>query len=44
VTAKSGTAVVKGRTYAICCAGCGPKMQKNPEKYLKADGTPLNAR
>ena len=44
VTAKSGTVVVKGRTYFFCCPGCGPMMQKDPDKYFKADGTPKNAK
>lgn len=44
VTAKSGTVVVNGRTYRYCCKGCVPKLQKNPEKYLAPDGTPLNAK
>ena len=44
VTAKSGTVVVKGHTYYFCCASCGPKLQKDPDKYLKADGTPRNAK
>lgn len=44
ITAKSGKVVVKGQSYAICCSSCGPKMQKDPDKYLKADGTPKNAK
>ncbi len=39
VTEKSATVVVKGQAYRICCKMCGPKLQKNPEKYLNADGT-----
>jgi len=35
--------VVKGRTYRICCKPCGPKLEKNPDKYLEPDGTPKNA-
>lgn len=39
VTEKSATVVVKGQTYRICCKMCGPKLQKDPEKYLNPDGT-----
>lgn len=39
VTDKSVTVAVKGQLYRICCKMCGPKVQKDPEKYLNADGT-----
>ena len=42
VNEKSRTAVVKGRTYRICCIPCGPKLEKDPDKYLNPDGTPKN--
>jgi YHS domain-containing protein len=35
---------VRGREYLLCCKGCGPKLEKDPDKYLEKDGTPRNAR
>ena len=44
VDAKSPTVVVNGQEYRICCAGCDKQLKAAPEKYLKPDGTPRNAR
>jgi YHS domain-containing protein len=41
---KSSVVTVRGRAYRICCAPCGQKMEKNPDKYLEPDGTPKNAK
>jgi YHS domain-containing protein len=35
---------VNGRDYRICCPGCDALLKKNPDKYLKPDGTPRNAK
>lgn len=35
--------VVRGKTYLVCCDGCGPAMAENYDKYLDADGRPRNA-
>jgi YHS domain-containing protein len=35
VTKAVGKSVYKGKTYYFCCAGCKPKFDKNPEKYIK---------
>ena len=34
--------VVGGKTYLVCCDGCGPEMAEHKEKYLDKDGKPLN--
>ena len=39
VNDKSSTVVVKGRAYRICCAPCGGKLEKDPDKYLNPDGS-----
>ncbi len=39
---KSPKVEVRGREYHLCCAGCGPKLKADPDKYLEADGTPRN--
>ena len=26
----------KGQDYPVCCAGCKPKFEKEPEKYIKS--------
>ncbi|MDR1840772.1 MAG: hypothetical protein LBQ86_02490 [Holophagales bacterium] len=44
VSEKSPTVAVNGREYRVCCAPCGPKLEKNPDKYLNPDGTPKNAK
>ena len=44
VNAKSPTVVVRGRTYAICCAGCDTQLLKSPDTYLEKDGRPKNAK
>jgi YHS domain-containing protein len=44
VDEKSPVATVRGKAYRICCAPCGQKMEKNPDKYLEPDGTPKNAK
>ena len=36
--------VVRGQEYYICCKACGPKLAKDPDKYLEKDGTPKNAK
>jgi YHS domain-containing protein len=43
VTEKSKTVVVRGHEYRLCCAGCDTTLLKDPDKYLKKDGTPKNA-
>jgi YHS domain-containing protein len=35
VSKAAGKSVYKGKTYYFCCAGCKPKFDKNPEKYIK---------
>jgi len=42
VTAKDPTAVVRGRSYSVCCAMCKAELEKHPDKYLNKDGTPKN--
>ncbi|MGA2081709.1 MAG: hypothetical protein ABSH53_14030 [Holophaga sp.] len=44
VDAKCPAVVVHGQQYRLCCMDCAPKLEANPKKYLKADGTPKNAR
>ena len=44
VDAKCVKAVVRGQEYALCCPGCKAKLEQNPDKYLRADGTPKNAK
>ena len=39
VNEKSSTVVINGRTYRICCAPCGGKLEKDPDKYLDPDGS-----
>jgi hypothetical protein len=34
----------KAYEYYICCMGCAAKLQKDPLKYLNADGTLKNAK
>jgi hypothetical protein len=36
--------VVKDQEYRVCCMGCPEQLKANPDKYLKADGSPRNAR
>lgn len=33
---KAQKSVYKGKTYYFCCAGCKPKFDKDPEKYIVA--------
>jgi len=40
---KSPIVKVRGRQYYVCCAGCAPKLEKDPDKYLDKDGRPKNA-
>jgi YHS domain-containing protein len=40
VDAKSATVVVRGHEYRVCSKHCGEALQKDPDKYLQADGTP----
>ena len=35
----AGKSVYKGKTYYFCCAGCKPKFDKNPEKYIHPSET-----
>ena len=35
VSDKTEFSYYKGQVYTFCCAGCKPKFDKNPEKYLK---------
>jgi hypothetical protein len=44
VTEKSKTVVYKDREYRICCPGCDIKLLQDPDKFLKKDGTPKNAK
>jgi hypothetical protein len=44
VDAKSPSVVVRGQEYRVCCTGCDGMLKANPDKYLKADGTPRNAK
>jgi len=39
VSEKSPTVVVKGRAYRVCCEPCGPKLEKEPDRFLNPDGT-----
>jgi len=44
VDAKSPIVVVKDQQYRICCAMCEAELNGNPDKFLKPDGTPRNAK
>ncbi len=44
VDAKSPIVVVKDQEYRICCAMCEGQLKANPDKFLKPDGTPKNAK
>jgi hypothetical protein len=44
VTAQSKTVVVRGREYRVCCMGCPEELKAQPDKFLKPDGTPKNAK
>jgi len=44
VDASSPKVVVRGREYRICCMGCDSQLKATPDKYLKPDGTPKNAK
>ena len=44
VSAKSKTVVVKDQEYRVCCMGCPEQLKANPDKFLKPDGTPKNAK
>jgi hypothetical protein len=44
VDAKSPKVVVQGQEYRVCCMGCDSELKAHPEKFLKADGTPRNAK
>lgn len=35
--------VIGLQTYLTCCPGCGAEMAEHRDKYLDADGTPLNS-
>ena len=41
---KAPRVIVRGRTYKVCCRKCIAHLRKNPDKYLKPDGTPRNAK
>lgn len=32
-------AEVNGKKYGLCCAMCAGKLTKDPDKFLKADGS-----
>jgi hypothetical protein len=44
VDANSPKVAVRGREYRICCMGCDTELKAHPDKYLKPDGTPKNAK
>jgi hypothetical protein len=44
VTAKSPKVVVRGQEYRVCCMGCPEELKAKPDKFLKPDGTPKNAK
>ena len=44
VDANSPKVVVRGREYRVCCQGCDTELKAHPDKYLKPDGTPRNAK
>jgi len=44
VDAKSPVVVVRGQEYRTCCMGCPDQLKANPDKFLKPDGTPKNAK
>jgi len=44
VDANSPKVVVRGQAYRVCCLGCDKELAAKPDKYLKADGTPKNAK
>jgi YHS domain-containing protein len=44
VDANSPKVVVRGQEYRICCMGCDTDLKTKPDKYLKPDGTPKNAK
>lgn len=44
VNAKSKTVVVKDQEYRVCCMGCPDQLKATPDKFLKPDGTPKNAK
>jgi hypothetical protein len=44
VDAKSPTVTVRGQDYRVCCMGCPAELKANPDKFLKPDGTPKNAK
>lgn len=43
VSEKSQVVTVRGRSYRICCAECGPQLRAGANKFLAPDGTPKNA-
>jgi YHS domain-containing protein len=44
VDAKSPKVVVRGQEYRVCCLGCDQELKAHPDKFLKPDGTPKNAK
>ena len=44
VDAKSAKVVVRGQEYRVCCMGCPEQLKATPDKFLKPDGTPKNAK
>ena len=44
VDASSPKVEVRGQEYRICCMGCDSQLKAAPDKYLKPDGTPRNAK
>ncbi len=41
---KSPKVVVRGQDYYLCCPGCDKKLLATPDKFLRKDGTPKNAK
>ncbi len=35
ITKAAGKSVYKSKTYYFCCAGCKPKFDADPAKYVK---------
>ena len=42
VTAETGSAYYKGKTYYFCCSACDKPFLENPEKYLSKKQTALH--
>jgi YHS domain-containing protein len=44
VDAKSPKVEVRGQEYRVCCSMCNGELKATPDKFLKPDGTPKNAK